>query len=60
MLHWNGTAWHRVAVADPGRSAVLENVGLSSGGNVWAVGYFEGTNTSGYFKRNLALHAGSG
>jgi len=42
ILHWNGTAWKRVAIPNPG--GVLYAVDASSPTHVWAVGeYTRGT-----------------
>ncbi len=55
ILHWNGTAWKKVASPDPGgtaRNNFLNGVTATSAGNAWAVGrYFNGT-----AYRTLILH----
>src|SRR5215472_8977910 len=41
ILHWNGTAWSRVASPNPGtRFNVLNGVSAGGAKNVWAVGFY--------------------
>jgi hypothetical protein len=41
ILHWNGTAWARVATPSPGtRFNVLNGVSAVSARNAWAVGFY--------------------
>jgi hypothetical protein len=37
-LHWNGTAWSRVATPNPGNDSELSGVAATSADNAWAVG----------------------
>jgi hypothetical protein len=56
VLHWNGTAWKRVASPSPGVSAdanALYGVAAVSASNAWAVGYFR---TSSGAPQTLILH----
>src|SRR5258706_6927870 len=46
-LHWNGTAWTKVASINAGVVSVLENVYARASNDVWAVGYSEINSTSG-------------
>jgi hypothetical protein len=39
IVHWNGTAWHRVPAARHGRLGFLTNVAAISARNAWAVGF---------------------
>jgi hypothetical protein len=58
ILHWDGTAWKRVASPNPGGSASdisLQGVAAASPGNAWAVGY---STTNGIAFRTLTLHCG--
>lgn len=48
VLHWNGTAWKRVASPNPGGSSVLSSVGASASANIWAVGTRD--------RKTLAIH----
>src|SRR5579872_2227657 len=38
IMHWNGTAWKRVASPSPAGSAVLSSVAATSPTNAWAIG----------------------
>ena len=41
ILHWNGTAWSRVASPNPGtRFNVLNGVSAGGAKNAWAVGFY--------------------
>ena len=41
ILHWNGTAWSRVASPSPGtRLNMLTGVSAAGAGNAWAVGFY--------------------
>jgi hypothetical protein len=54
ILHWNGTAWKRVASPNPAGLAqvnALYGVAATRSGT-WAVGYY----TTGGSDRTLALH----
>ncbi len=43
ILHWNGTAWSRVASPSPGtRFNTLTGVSAASASNAWAVGFYRG------------------
>jgi len=56
VVHWNGTAWKRVASPNPGGPASdisLEGVAATSPRNAWAVGY---STTHGGAFRALTLH----
>jgi len=56
VLHWNGTAWKRVASPDPGGTSrwnVLSGVAVTSSSNAWAVGYYV---NSSYVAQTLVLH----
>jgi len=54
LLHWNGTAWSKVKVPNPGASTALNGVSAVSGTDAWAVGgtYDKSTNALS----TLALH----
>lgn len=43
ILHWNGTAWTRVASPAPSGGADLQGVAATSASNAWAVGYSGGS-----------------
>ena len=38
IMHWNGTAWERVASPSPAGSAALNSVAATSASNAWAMG----------------------
>jgi len=40
LLHWNGTAWSKVTIPQPGPVNVLYSVTATSATDVWAVGYY--------------------
>jgi hypothetical protein len=49
ILHWNGTAWTKVASPNPGGSAnhnILTSVAAVSGSNAWAVGFYNNGTTN--------------
>ncbi len=55
ILHWNGTAWKKVASPDPGGSTQfndLAGVAATSARNAWAVGVY----SNGTAIQTLALH----
>ena len=55
ILHWNGTAWKKVASPDPGgpsHSHFLFGVAATSAGNAWAVGGYVKTGP----EQTLILH----
>ena len=53
ILHWNGTAWTRVAAPSPGHLGRLTAVSAFSSSNVWAVGSYETANGG---NKTLILH----
>ncbi len=56
ILHWNGTAWKRVASPDPGGTSrwnALSGVSVTAPSNAWAVGYYV---NSKHVAQTLALH----
>ena len=53
ILHWNGTAWTRVAAPSPGHLGRLTAVSAFSPSNVWAVGSYETANGG---NKTLILH----
>jgi len=52
VLHWNGTAWKRVASPNPGVFNQLSGVAAVSASNIWAVG----SHSNGTGSQTLVLH----
>ncbi|HZC52019.1 MAG TPA: hypothetical protein VE441_05940 [Mycobacterium sp.] len=55
IIHWNGTAWSRVASPQPGRASDVISVSALSGSNAWVVGSYVADETTGLL-RCLVLH----
>jgi hypothetical protein len=55
MLHWNGAAWSRVTIPQPGPVTVLSGVTATSATSVWAAGYYC-TASSCTLQHPLILH----
>jgi hypothetical protein len=57
ILHWNGTAWSKVASPNPGAGGFdpLTGVSADSPTDAWAVGYYC-TTSSGATRNTLTLH----
>jgi hypothetical protein len=53
VLHWNGTAWTKVASPNPGSGSNLQGVSALSPSDAWAAGSYT-TSTGAY--RTLVLH----
>jgi hypothetical protein len=58
ILHWNGTAWTRVASPAPSGGADLQGVAATSASNAWAVGYTTAGATLILFAGNWVNSAG--
>jgi len=57
MLHWNGTAWSRVASPNPGTDySVLSGVTAVSATDAWAAGYFCARHCAQAIDHTLILH----
>jgi hypothetical protein len=55
ILHWNGSAWSRVASPNPSSTVnLLNGIRAVSATNIWAVGYFTDDGTGA--DRTLILH----
>src|SRR5439155_21540794 len=47
--HWNGMSWSRVSSPNVGsKNSYLDSMAVVSASNIWAVGYYESNNRTGF------------
>jgi IPT/TIG domain len=55
--HWNGAGWSVIGSPNTGSgSNVLNDIVAIDANNIWAVGYYRPSNTSGSYRATLTLH----